>query len=365
LSGGGLCLGAGIWAMHFIGMLAFELPCTTGYDTTLTLLSTVPGILASVLVVNTISHQHISTLQLLNGGALFGAGVGAMHYTGMAAMRINGLIRYDAAIFSLSILVAVVLAVLALWLKFKLQRRNSLGLVWVNLSSAVVMGLAVSGHALHRHAGCLFCLRQQRRGCLRHRSVLSCHDRSAAVRTDSGRDNFCHFHRVAKPGFDETVVAHCDPAGHWLDFLAWLGTNNYYAKLSNTYYQRESDLAAQQIVHVANTIDLSLQALRGIPRVLAAMPQTHASLQIFGPDVAASNLPIGQRAALWQQHPVLRASSQFLAISAANLGADVIWIMNAAGDCVAASNSESPTSFVGGNFADRTYFQSARARSAR
>ena len=79
ITGGGLCLGAGIWAMHFIGMLAFELPCTTGYDTTLTLISTVPGILASVLVVNTISHRHISTLQLLNGGTLFGAGVGAMH----------------------------------------------------------------------------------------------------------------------------------------------------------------------------------------------------------------------------------------------------------------------------------------------
>ncbi len=360
ITGGGLCLGAGIWAMHFIGMLAFELPCTTGYDTTLTLISTVPGILASVLVVNTISHRHISTLQLLNGGTLFGAGVGAMHYTGMSAMRINGLIRYDAAIFSLSILVAVVLAVLALWLKFRLQRRNSLGLVWINLSSAVVMGLAVSG--------------------MHYTAMLAAYFVSdSSVDVASGIDpsflamivlllsglivvatifaTFIELPSLASMKRSLRIVTLLVIG--WI-FLAWLGTNNYYAKLSNTYYQRESDLAAQQIVHVANTINLSLQALRGIPRVLAAMPQTHASLQIFGPDVAASNLPIGRRAALWQQHPVLRASSQFLAISAANLGADVIWIMNAAGDCVAASNSESPTSFVGGNFADRTYFQKTK-----
>src|SRR4030042_2206261 len=43
---GGLCLGIGIWAMHFVGMLAFNLPCSSSYNATLTLLSTIPGILA-------------------------------------------------------------------------------------------------------------------------------------------------------------------------------------------------------------------------------------------------------------------------------------------------------------------------------
>jgi NO-binding membrane sensor protein with MHYT domain len=233
ITGGGLCLGAGIWAMHFIGMLAFELPCTTGYDTTLTLLSTVPGILASVLVVNTISHQHISTLQLFNAGALFGAGVGAMHYTGMAAMRINGLIRYDAAIFSLSILVAVVLAVLALWLKFKLQRRNSLGLVWVNLSSAVVMGLAVSG--------------------MHYTAMLAAYFVSdSSVEVASGIDpsflamivlllsglivvatifaTFIELPSLASMKRSLRIVTLLVIG--WI-VLAWLGTNNYYAKLSN------------------------------------------------------------------------------------------------------------------------------------
>jgi NO-binding membrane sensor protein with MHYT domain len=145
VAAGGLCLGSGIWAMHFIGMLAFSLPCATAYDTTLTVLSTVPGILASMLAVNTISRKQLTTGQLLWGGLLIGAGVGTMHYAGMAAMRINGLIRYDATLFFLSIVVAVVLAICALWIKFRLQASARLGTLWTHLLSASVLGLALSG----------------------------------------------------------------------------------------------------------------------------------------------------------------------------------------------------------------------------
>ena len=358
--GGGLCLGAGIWAMHFIGMLAFALPCATGYDTTLTLLSTIPGMLASVLAVNTISRRRLSTAQLLNAGLLIGAGVGTMHYTGMAAMRINGLIRYNAPLFALSIIVAVVLAVLALWLKFHLQRRNTLGPFLVNLSSAVVLGLAVSG--------------------MHYTAMLAAYFVSDdKIEVASGIDpSFLAMIVLLMSGLIVVAtifatVVELPSLGSikrslrvvlslvlcWI-VLAWLGTNNYYAKLSDAYYQRESHIASQQIVHVANTIDLSLQVLRGIPRVLAATPQARAALQIFGPDVQASTRPSAQRAADWLRHPLLQASNQLLALSAANLGADVIWIMNAAGDCVAASNSGTPGSFVGGNFADRDYFLQTR-----
>jgi len=142
---GGLCLGVGIWAMHFIGMLAFNLPCSTSYDTRLTVLSTVPGILACVLAVNIISRQQLGTWQLLNGGLLIGAGVGTMHYVGMAAMRINGFIRYNPSLFALSIGVAVVLACLALWLKFRLQASSARSRFGVTAISAGVLGLALSG----------------------------------------------------------------------------------------------------------------------------------------------------------------------------------------------------------------------------
>lgn len=62
---GGLCLGAGIWAMHFVGMLAFSLPCSSSYDVAATLLSTIPGILASTLALRIISRREPSHAQLV------------------------------------------------------------------------------------------------------------------------------------------------------------------------------------------------------------------------------------------------------------------------------------------------------------
>ena len=112
IAGGSLCLGIGIWAMHFVGMLAFSLPCSTSYDASLTFLSTIPGILASAFALKIISRRELSRSQLALGGLLIGAGIGAMHYSGMAAMRLNGLIRYDIKLFALSIVVAILLATL-------------------------------------------------------------------------------------------------------------------------------------------------------------------------------------------------------------------------------------------------------------
>lgn len=109
------------------------------------MLSTIPGILASTLAIKIISRREISHLRLVLGGLLIGAGIGAMHYSGMAAMRLNGLIRYDIRLFSLSILVAIALATLALWIKFRLQSWQARWNTWVMIASAAVMGLAVSG----------------------------------------------------------------------------------------------------------------------------------------------------------------------------------------------------------------------------
>lgn len=138
---GGVCMGFGIWGMHFIGMMAFTLPCTTSYNPYITLFSILPAILASVFAFNIISHKAISPLNLLGSAVLFGAGIGAMHYSGMAAMGIQGLIQYDFWLFLLSIVVAVAMALLALWTKFQLQNRSAIQALVVG---SIVMGLAVS-----------------------------------------------------------------------------------------------------------------------------------------------------------------------------------------------------------------------------
>lgn len=73
---GGLCMGAGIWTMHFVGMLAFSLPCATGYDLSITLISMVPGMLASTLALRVISRPPITSTQLLASSPLLGTGIG-------------------------------------------------------------------------------------------------------------------------------------------------------------------------------------------------------------------------------------------------------------------------------------------------
>ncbi|MFN3750819.1 MAG: EAL domain-containing protein [Thiobacillus sp.] len=133
-------LGIGIWAMHFIGMLALRLPCGVRYDPLVTLLSMIPSILASsaALGVGWFGKRHLS---LFVRSVLLGTGIGTMHYTGMAAMRLEGFVRYDPLLFALSFLVAVALSYLALYLNSGMagtRRRH-------DALAAVILGSAVSG----------------------------------------------------------------------------------------------------------------------------------------------------------------------------------------------------------------------------
>jgi diguanylate cyclase (GGDEF)-like protein/PAS domain S-box-containing protein len=140
---GALAMGGGIWAMHFIGMLAFSLPCRVSYAPGITLISILPGVLASAVALWVISRHRIALRSRLVGGVLLGGGIGTMHYTGMAAYRLDGLVRYDPTLFIVSLVVAVLLAFLALSVRDGL--RDHVPPRWLALLSALVMGGAASG----------------------------------------------------------------------------------------------------------------------------------------------------------------------------------------------------------------------------
>ena len=118
---GTLALGAGIWAMHFVAMLSFQLCVQGGFNLWITILSVIPSLCAAWVALNLLMQPKLSPLRLVGGGILVGAGVGAMHYIGMEAAAIAPLIRYDPWMFLGSIVVAVVLGILALWIRFGLQ----------------------------------------------------------------------------------------------------------------------------------------------------------------------------------------------------------------------------------------------------
>jgi len=144
LIGGALAMGLGIWSMHFVGMLALNLPIPVGYDVGITLTSLAIGIGASMFALWLVSRRELPWPRLAGGALLMGAGVAGMHYTGMAALRMNPGIQYDPARFALSIVIAVLASGVALWIAFRL-RRQSRRVRALRAGSAVVMGVAIVG----------------------------------------------------------------------------------------------------------------------------------------------------------------------------------------------------------------------------
>ncbi|WP_229805125.1 MHYT domain-containing protein [Alteromonas halophila] len=145
LTAGGLALGGGIWSMHFLGMLAFALCTPVTYDFGITALSALPGIAAAWVALYQLTKARPSGLDIFFSGILVGAGIGTMHYTGMAAMEMAPLLRYSIPLFLLSIVVAVVLAMIALWIKFGLASLGRASARQINLVASIVMGLAIAG----------------------------------------------------------------------------------------------------------------------------------------------------------------------------------------------------------------------------
>jgi len=141
---GAIALGGGVWTVHFIAMLAHELPAPVHYRSDLSLLSLLPSLLASWLALTMLSRHRVSCWQILVSGLLIGLGICAMHYLGMAALVTPLALHYDRSWLVLSMIIAMTLASLALWLRFgggpiRLPRPLRPAL------SAVIMALAILG----------------------------------------------------------------------------------------------------------------------------------------------------------------------------------------------------------------------------
>ncbi len=145
LAGGAVSMGAGIWAMHFIGMLAFSLPIGVSYAVGVTLLSLAIAIGASAFALYTISRAQLSWRRLGLAGILMGAGIAAMHYVGMAAMQVRPEPSYDPLLFAASLAVAIGASLAALWICFQLRSETMLTAFWRRGGAALIMGAAIVG----------------------------------------------------------------------------------------------------------------------------------------------------------------------------------------------------------------------------
>ena len=125
-----LVLGLGIWAMHFIGMLAMQLPQLLGYDLALTALSIFPGILAAWVALHFMQANNPSHLRMAGSGALVGLGIAVMHYCGIAAMQVAGVLKMGITPFLLSAAAGLIFSISAFAVQRGLNRYKAGTLPW-------------------------------------------------------------------------------------------------------------------------------------------------------------------------------------------------------------------------------------------
>ncbi len=142
---GSLSMGTGIWAMHFVGMLALQLPFEVGYDHGITALSWLAAVLVSAIALHIATSERLGPLRLAAGSVSMGGGICAMHYTGMAALVLAPGIRWDWVLVAASAGVAVAAAAAALLIFFWLRRLRAAQAVWGQIGAALLMGAAVAG----------------------------------------------------------------------------------------------------------------------------------------------------------------------------------------------------------------------------
>ena len=135
-------MGMGVWAMHYIGMLAYHLPVPILYDWPTVLWSLLAAVLAAAVALFVVSRSKMGPLSIGLGGLLMGSGIAAMHYIGMEAMRLPAMCRYSTGLVSLSVVLAIVISLVALWLTFYL-RTEAKSMGWRKVASALLMGAAI------------------------------------------------------------------------------------------------------------------------------------------------------------------------------------------------------------------------------
>ena len=147
--------------------------------------------------------------------------------------------------------------------------------------------------------------------------------------------------------------------------LLWVAASWYIARVSylsraTELIRQETQLSQVRALDLAGSIGQNLNYLDGIPGFFSNAVRVRQSLALFGPQISASNLPYELRKSRWTNEPTLKDLSQTLVIAKNELNTDIIYVVNAAGDCIASSNWNEAGSLIGTNFADREMIKTNR-----
>ncbi|MEZ2348177.1 MHYT domain-containing protein [Terriglobus sp. RCC_193] len=137
----GLTLGLGIWSMHFVGMLAWQPPFPLYYAVTPTLLSVLVAILSSWLAMHLAVTHRTSTRNIVLGSFAVGAGICAMHYIGMDALRFSQPIMWSIPGVALSFVIAIFASLGAM----SMLRHSGTFSIPRQIAASLVIGIAICG----------------------------------------------------------------------------------------------------------------------------------------------------------------------------------------------------------------------------
>jgi PAS domain S-box-containing protein len=137
-------MGIGIWSMHYVGMLAFVLPVQVFYHIPTVIMSLVAAVASSLIALSTVSRSDLGPLRIAVASPIMGAGIAAMHFIGMSAMRLPAQCHWSPALVALSVLLAILISMTALFLLFHLReprksnRRKIAGILLMGLAIPVM-----------------------------------------------------------------------------------------------------------------------------------------------------------------------------------------------------------------------------------
>lgn len=146
LIGGTVCLGMSIWAMHFIAMLAYQLPIPAVYDLTIVFVSmaiAITGAGAGLFIVT--NKQPLQRFSLLAGALFVGLGIVGLHLTAMASMRVAAVPVYSPQLMMLAATTAVACSGSALWLEFHPWTLQAIASSIRKIGSTFLLAAAIVG----------------------------------------------------------------------------------------------------------------------------------------------------------------------------------------------------------------------------
>lgn len=142
--------------------------------------------------------------------------------------------------------------------------------------------------------------------------------------------------------------------------LSWIVSSRLYNRELDTLVGNEQRHAQELSDDVADSIRRNLHYVSGIPDTFQHALRVWKSVEKFGPTAQATDLPKDVVIKQWSADAELNDLSRYLELIQSSLGVDGLFVVNAAGDCVAANNWNKPDTSLGANFVDRKWFVEAR-----